>query len=148
MMASSPVRISGFHICSPDTPQFRAARATALLMRGAANRSRVRFHVGETAVDVGFLSNFSWRWLSLNSQHASLFHLGSPTECLYSLRAFGIPADCLPPIPEEGAKDALRKHHKWCLMRQTKEALMEKVGISHLSIVECPRPEDCLFGKG
>jgi oligoribonuclease (3'-5' exoribonuclease) len=64
------------------------------------------------------------------------------------LRTFGIPTDSLPTILEEGAKDALRKLDKWCLMRQTKEGLMEKIGISNLTIVECPFPEDCLFGKG
>jgi hypothetical protein len=46
MMASVPIRFTGFHLCYPDTPQFKAARAMALLMMGAANRSRVRFHFG------------------------------------------------------------------------------------------------------
>lgn len=46
MVEGAPVRISALHICSLDSPQFLATRATALLMMGASNRSRVRFHTG------------------------------------------------------------------------------------------------------
>jgi hypothetical protein len=96
---------------------------------------------------------FSPLFFDLGPNHAMFLRLsstflGSPSECLYSLRTFGIPTDSLPTIPEEGAKDALRNHYKWCLMRQTKEGLVEKIGISHLLIVDCSYREDCLFGKG
>ena len=50
VLRAMPVRFSGFHICIPDTPLFHAARATALLMLGAQNRLRVRFHVGKFEV--------------------------------------------------------------------------------------------------
>ncbi|KAG7338022.1 hypothetical protein IV203_022479 [Nitzschia inconspicua] len=118
VLNSSPIRMSALHICSPGTPSSKAAKSTALLMMGARNRLRVRLHVG------------------------------SPTDCLHSLKTFGIPAECLPPIPEMGTTDTLRKHLKWCLMRQTKEELLKRAGNIPLAIVECPRQEDCLFGKG
>jgi hypothetical protein len=47
LLGSGLVRISGFHICSPDTRHYRAAKATVLLMLGATIRSRTRFHIGE-----------------------------------------------------------------------------------------------------
>jgi hypothetical protein len=115
IMASGLIRL--------DTARDRAARATILLMIGATIRCRVRFHIGEFLSRS--LSPFSPLFFDLGANHAMFLPLsstfaGSPSECLYSLRTFGIPTDSLPAIPEEGAKDALRNHYKWCLTHQTK----------------------------
>jgi hypothetical protein len=123
MLTGMPLKVSAVHICLPENPLLHAARATLLLIIGAKNRKRVRIHVG------------------------------SPVECNYSLKGFGIPADHLPSTPDDCNKDSLRKHYKWCEVRQAKEALMygnclNKNNLQNLAAVECPRQGDCLFGKG
>jgi hypothetical protein len=47
VMNNGLIRISGFHICSPENPHNLATQATVLLMIGASIRSRVRFHIGQ-----------------------------------------------------------------------------------------------------
>jgi hypothetical protein len=83
-------------------------------------------------------------------------HLGSSTECRYSLKQFGIPGEYVPFSSGPSARDEMKIHLQWCQLQQSKEELiyadpsnpahsffdMESV------IVECPQNEDCLFGKG
>jgi len=88
---------------------------------------------------------------------------GSPLECKYSLRSYGIPADQLPTvIPNVHISEnpgALKNHRKWLAMRiATDEAILQNIRFpksnnatncpSIFDVVECPHHEDCLFGKG
>mmetsp|Transcript_23995 Transcript_23995/g.39143 ORF Transcript_23995/g.39143 Transcript_23995/m.39143 type:complete len:338 (+) Transcript_23995:288-1301(+) len=128
-----PLRNASVHLCMPDTPIYHAIKATNQLLMGRENRSRNRLHCG------------------------------SPTECLYSLKAFGLPSDYFPTSVdnENGTdgtsrnggynynhKNTMKNHRKWCKMRKSIEQQIRLDANFQNSIVECPFREDFLVGKG
>ncbi|KAG7371364.1 hypothetical protein IV203_019934 [Nitzschia inconspicua] len=121
-----PVRSSAIHVCFPDTPVCHALKSSLLFLMSKKDRSRTRFH------------------------------LGSPTECRYSLKSFGIPGECVPFSVGPNARDEMKSHQQWCQLQQSKEELLYKDTDDpsrscfemESFVVECPQNEDCLFGKG
>ncbi|KAG7373462.1 hypothetical protein IV203_034186 [Nitzschia inconspicua] len=82
------------------------------------------------------------------SRTRSRFHIGTVTECMYSLKGYGIPVNHLPPNIDISTNDRIMNHLKWCAMRQAKDRLMEENPEALEKIVEIPHHEDYLFGKG
>jgi hypothetical protein len=69
------------------------------------------------------------------------------TECLYSLKGFGIPIKLLPDNLVISSQGGIQNHLKWCAMRRAKERLITINASLAQGIVECPHREDYLFGK-
>jgi hypothetical protein len=130
VMEAVPTRFSAFHLCFPDAPISYICKSALLLTIGKENRSRVRFHIG------------------------------SITECHYSLKSFGIQVHRLPTVLELNTshrKDNITEHTKWLRMQSSKENYIKNIDINYgmdavnyvrLSFIECPYHEDCLFGRG
>jgi len=119
LLQSIPCKYSAVHFCFPPSPMFNAIKATFVLILGKKNRTRVRFHCG------------------------------SPTEMLYSLKTFGIPVDHLPDNFGRSSKQTLKNHLRWCDMLQARDnATNDGYDFEATPVVEYPRLEDCLFGKG
>mmetsp|Transcript_13286 Transcript_13286/g.23902 ORF Transcript_13286/g.23902 Transcript_13286/m.23902 type:complete len:521 (+) Transcript_13286:142-1704(+) len=119
LLQSIPGRYAAIHLCLPDAPLFNAIKGTFMLLMGKANRFRARIHVG------------------------------SPTEIRYSLRSFGIPTECLPVNLENNCKQYLKSHLKWIDTLQAKDIARKNCSLEALSsIIDCPRRQDCLLGKG
>jgi len=130
VMDAVPTRYSAIHLCFPDAPFSYICKSAILLSIGKENRSRVRFHIG------------------------------SITECHYSLKSFGIQVHRLPIVLELNTshrKDNITEHTKWLRMQSSKEDYIRSIDINYgmdavnyvrLSFIECPYHEDCLFGRG
>jgi hypothetical protein len=125
-----PIRYGAIHLCFPDVPASYLCKSAILLTIGKDNRSRVRFHIG------------------------------SITECHYSLKSFGIQVHRLPIVLELNTshrKDNITEHTKWLRMQLSKENYIRNIDINYgmdavnyvrLNFIECPYHEDCLFGRG
>lgn len=139
MVKCFPTRYEAIHLCVPNEPFYNVMKSTLMLLMGKENRMHVRIHVGS--------------------------HL----ECRYSLSTFGIPVNRLPTVLELNRtlrKDNISYHTKWLKMQKAKELEikkihyercrfdastdigMEAVNIFRSEFIECPRYEDCLFGRG
>eukprot|EP00537_Pseudo-nitzschia_pungens_P000664 CAMPEP_0172370992 /NCGR_PEP_ID=MMETSP1060-20121228/40774_1 /TAXON_ID=37318 /ORGANISM="Pseudo-nitzschia pungens, Strain cf. cingulata" /LENGTH=549 /DNA_ID=CAMNT_0013096479 /DNA_START=90 /DNA_END=1739 /DNA_ORIENTATION=+ len=95
-----PSRFSAIHLCLSNHPMCNVVRSAMMLIMGKEARSRVRLHIG------------------------------SLTECQYSLRPFGIPVDRLPSALEFNTthrKDNIANHTKWLRIQRAKEMTIEKI---------------------
>ncbi|KAL3909637.1 MAG: hypothetical protein SGILL_008008 [Bacillariaceae sp.] len=118
IMDACPIHSSAVHYCLPNTPFCHALKTAYLLVIGKRFRSRSRFHVGAT------------------------------TECFYSLKGFGIPVHQIPNNLDFSTREKKKNHIKWVSFRQAKDRLTETNPSLVEDIVECPQPEDYLYGKG
>lgn len=117
IMDACPIHSSAVHYCLPNTPFCHALKTAYLLVIGKRFRSRSRFHVGAT------------------------------TECFYSLKGFGIPVHQIPNNLDFSTREKKKNHIKWVSFRQAKDRLTETNPSLVEDIVECPQPEDYLYGK-
>ena len=141
-----PVKFSAFHLCCPNIPLYDVVKAAVILHFGKEMRLRLRLHVG------------------------------SYTECKYSLKSFGIAVDRLPlnlELWKWSHNVDIKYFRKWLKMRHAKEnaiilrtatilnnnidgrgggggggGVMSAVHRIRSIFTETPHQEDCLFGKG
>mmetsp|Transcript_5086 Transcript_5086/g.14753 ORF Transcript_5086/g.14753 Transcript_5086/m.14753 type:complete len:596 (+) Transcript_5086:130-1917(+) len=149
-----PPKFIAVHLCCPEGPVYDIAKALVTLLIGKENRERLRFHSGSYLECKYNLKTFgipiSRLPVDLNFKERSLSRLQT--------------------------KD-MRNHQRWLGMREAKETIMfaavgrdssgkrineeirMDIGESYTGVmeavkkieskfVECPRQEDCLFGKG
>ena len=86
-------------------------------------------------------------------------------ECKYSIRSFGVNVEgiptVIPGVNSENNQNGMKNHLKWLAMRNKIDAEIVKNATTgainsnrqpspqyYHRFVECPRHEDCLFGKG
>lgn len=112
-LAALPLRITGIHLCLPNTPKYQFAAAAISLIAPSFMRVRVRKH------------------------------LGSVTECKYSLMAYGIPGDQLP-ITASG-RIKTNSHIRWIKTQKERERSI-KMGLAFDGI-DCPLVMDILIGN-
>ncbi len=147
-----PPKFSAVHLCFPAGQFYEIAKAAIMLLMGKENRKRLRLHVG-----------------SYQECKYALRSFGIPVSRL--------PIDLESKFKISKKKQFdLRYHKKWLSMREAKETAMfaaigrdrcgrvvepnnNDIGVSFKGVmvavrdfrskfVECPRHEDCLFGKG
>lgn len=147
-----PPRFSAVHLCFPAGQFYEIAKAAIILLMGKENRKRLRLHVG-----------------SYQECKYALRSFGIPVSRL--------PIDLESKFKISKKKQFdLKYHRKWLSMREAKETAMfaaigrdrrgrtvepnkNDIGVSFKGVmtavrefrskfVECPRHEDCLFGKG
>lgn len=152
MIETIPPKFSAVHLCFPEGQLYEIAKAAFTLFIGKENRQRLRLHVG-----------------SYQECKYSLRSFGIPVGRL--------PVDLVFKGRNSKRKQVdLRNHKKWLCMREAKEAamfadigrdshgrilednidgvegsfkgVMAAVREIRSKFVECPRHEDCLFGKG
>ncbi|KAL3907056.1 MAG: hypothetical protein SGILL_009027 [Bacillariaceae sp.] len=127
----SPVRMSAFHLCLPDTLLAHALKASLIVAGSFQDRMRIRTHVG------------------------------SVTECLYALRSFGIPTKYFPSDLKRRARDYQKDRKRATEQLAAKEAILKQRQQEYEEkgqegpypffapdLILRPRHEDCLFGKG
>jgi hypothetical protein len=147
-----PPKFSAVHLCCPEGRLYDIAKAAVTLLIGKENRQRLRLHVG-----------------SYQECKYALRPFGIPVDRL--------PVDLESKGKTSKRKQFdIKYHKKWLCMREAKEnAMLDAIGrdshgrlvqdtISDIgrsfngimaavreirsNVVECPRHEDCLFGKG
>jgi hypothetical protein len=111
-----PCHPSAVHLMLPDASMYRVVSSVTLLIMGKDQRVRTRIHVG------------------------------SPLECQYKMKYFGIQADLLPTSIHDMSEQSKKKYTQWVHMMQTCD--QERWTQTDESIVDCPFNEDVLFGKG
>jgi hypothetical protein len=129
-----PVRKSAVHMCLPPSPFYHAIQGMYKLLSSVQERTQTRIHVG------------------------------SVTECLYSLKSFGIPVKRFPSNLNIYSRDSLNQQLDWIDFRTAFETmvleprLIESVGVVDTDgggsnfyandVILSPQNEDVLFGKG
>ena len=119
LVDSVPGRFTAIHLLLPDRPLYHCIKATYTLLFGKKNRNHMRMHVGST------------------------------TEILYSLKAFGIPVELLPQNLKRDCRQALIKHNVWVDQLEAKDAArMNGHDFDQNPVYDCPMRKDILLGKG
>lgn len=154
VLKTIPPKFSAFHLCCPEGQLYNIAKAAVTLLIGKDNRERLRFHVG-----------------SYQECKYALRPFGIPVDRLpFELDLRGGKG-------KRKQLENVRNHQKWLKMREAKEnamfaairrdssgsirnsnsnsnngdsftGVMAAVRDIRSKFLECPRHEDCLFGKG
>ena len=152
MIDTIPPKFSAVHLCFPKGQFYEMAKAAVILLIGKESRKRLRLHVG-----------------SYQECKYALRSFGIPVSRL------PIDLDSKFKISKKKQFD-LKYHRKWLSMREAKESaifatigrnssghpfepntdgtgasfagVMSSVREIRSKFMECPRHEDCLFGKG
>lgn len=155
LLLTIPPKFSAVHICCPDGRLYDIARAAVTLLLGKKNRERLRFHIG-----------------SYQECKYALRPFGIPDARL------PIDLDFQGSKAQRRQYEYLRNHQRWLRIREAKENIVftaigrdangmiidpdmrdKSIGESFAGVmaavrhtrskfIECPRHEDCLFGKG
>ena len=153
MIEIIPPKFSAVHLCFPEGTMYEIAKAAIMLLIGKENRQRLRLHVG-----------------SYQECKYALRSFGIPVDRL------PIDLESKAKYVTKNKQYDLKHHRKWLSMRAAKETAMfaaigrdssgrlvnpniKETGGSFKGVmkvareirskfVECPRHEDCLFGKG
>lgn len=153
MIETIPPKFSAVHLCFPEGPLYEIAKAAMMLLIGKENRQRLRLHVG-----------------SYQECKYALRSFGIPVDRL------PVDLDFKPKYATKNKQFDLKYHSKWLSIREAKETamfaaigrdsrgkvvasgrhgvvgsyegVMEAAREIRSKFVECPRHEDCLFGKG
>ncbi len=152
-----PSRFEAIHICMPNDPFFNLIKSTLVLAMGRENRLHVRVHLGSqiecryslatfgipvnrlpTALDLNTTlrkDNITYHTKWLKMQRAKELEIVKIhfERCLNSSFSVGDESD--------NAIFASSAHTR-------KGIGMEAVNIFRSEFIECPRHEDCLFGRG
>ncbi|KAG7348413.1 hypothetical protein IV203_017118 [Nitzschia inconspicua] len=112
--ACMPCRLVACHICIPREPVFR------------------------------FLTSLILMTLGRDGRKATRVHSGTPTELLYALMTFGIPADQMPVTSTGTIKT--KKHLQWLKFLIAKEAA--ELNGEEFDGINCPGVNDVLFSLG
>mmetsp|Transcript_24238 Transcript_24238/g.67133 ORF Transcript_24238/g.67133 Transcript_24238/m.67133 type:complete len:498 (+) Transcript_24238:161-1654(+) len=116
-----PLRWSATHLCIPDDPVFHLIKSLSLFFLGIQGRRMLRIHIG------------------------------TPMECDYKLRCFGLPTDDIPRTSTHKIK--LKNHARLIEVRRTIDEFRLKTQgtnpSTHVQLpgVECPEINCVLFGK-
>ena len=115
------VRISAFHVCTPDTPFYRLRRSFLTMVIGSHNRSRLKLHIG------------------------------TPVELTYKLQNYGIPIEFIPITYTGKIKFIYMKQWlRLRSMIEDQEKLTTATANYNTNsiIVEAPYQNDILFKQG
>jgi len=117
-----PLRWTGVHLCIPDDPVYHVMRSLVLFFLGTNGRRLLRIHVG------------------------------TPIECDYKLRSFGIPTDDIPRTHTHSIK--IKKHARFLKVRKLMDAVVkEAMQTNQMNCalqqpgIECPEINCVLFGR-
>ena len=119
--AAVPLRWSAAHLCIPDDPMFHFVKATLLFILGMNGRRMLRIHTG------------------------------TPIECDYKLRSFGIPTEDIPRTHTHTIKT--RNHARLIKVRKVIDTLVQKAKSKNYHSdafyagIECPEINCIIFGK-
>ncbi len=119
--AAVPLRWSAAHLCIPDDPMFHLLKALVLFFLGLNGRRMLRIHTG------------------------------TPLECDYKLRSFGIPTDDIPRTHTHTLK--LKNHNRLIKVRRAVDSFVEQSVASNeftnirFPGIECPEINCVIFGK-
>mmetsp|Transcript_9316 Transcript_9316/g.23169 ORF Transcript_9316/g.23169 Transcript_9316/m.23169 type:complete len:501 (+) Transcript_9316:122-1624(+) len=119
--AAIPLRWSAAHLCIPDDPLFRILKALVIFFLGLNGRKMLRIHTG------------------------------TPLECDYTLRSFGIPTDDIPRTYTHTIK--VKNHNRFIKVRKSVDAFVEnafasnEVAFMRFPGIECPEVNCVLFGR-
>jgi hypothetical protein len=118
--AAVPLRWSAAHLCIPDDPIYHVLKSLCLFLLGVKGRSMLRIHVG------------------------------TPIECDYKLRSFGIPTDDIPRTHTHTIK--LKNHNKLLKIRKSRDEFIQEAKINKITDIrflgiECPEINCVLFGR-
>lgn len=118
---AAPLRWSAIHLCIPDDPIYNLMKSLLLFFIGSNKRRMLRMHVG------------------------------SPVECDYKLRSFGIPTEDIPRTHTNTIK--LKNHTRLIKGRKVIDSFVEKAMITNgtndvkFPGIECPEINCVLFGR-
>ena len=119
--AAIPLRWAAAHFCIPDDPLFRILQALVIFFLGLHGRKMLRIHTG------------------------------TPLECDYTLRSFGIPTHDIPRTHTHKIK--VKNHNRFIKVRRAVDAFVEKaiasneVAFMRFPGIECPEVNCVIFGK-
>lgn len=117
--AAVPLRWSAAHLCIPNDPLLHVVKALVLFIIGQNGRRILRIHVG------------------------------TPVECDYALRSFGIPTEDIPRTFTHTIKT--KNHARLIKIRRVVDAFVEKASETDEDFrfpgIECPEINCVLFGK-
>eukprot|EP00536_Pseudo-nitzschia_multiseries_P002855 jgi/Psemu1/184434/e_gw1.39.18.1 len=116
-----PLRWSATHLCIPDDPVFHLIKSFVLFLLGLHGRKMLRIHVG------------------------------TPMECDYKLRCFGLPTEDIPRTSTHSIK--LKNHARLLEVRKTIDQFRWQIQGTNFGTdiqlpgIECPEINCVLFGK-
>lgn len=117
--AAIPLRWSAAHLCIPNDPLFHVVKALVLFLIGQNGRRKLRIHIG------------------------------TPVECDYALRSFGIPTEDIPRTFTHTIKT--KNHVRLIKVRKVIDGFVEKAAGTNKDFrfpgIECPEINCVLFGK-
>mmetsp|Transcript_10956 Transcript_10956/g.25949 ORF Transcript_10956/g.25949 Transcript_10956/m.25949 type:complete len:550 (-) Transcript_10956:287-1936(-) len=152
-----PSRFSAIHLCLPNHPMYNVVRSAMMLIMGKEARSRVRLHTGSLTecqyslrpfgIPVGRLPSA----LEFNTTHRK-DNIANHTKWLRIQRAKEMTIEKIMSGDRIGDEEELTAS-KMDGQNTNSEVVdkvdgMEAVYLFRSKFVECPRHEDCLFGRG
>ena len=112
-----PMRWTAAHLCIPNEPVYHAIKSLVIFFLGLNGRRMLRVHAG------------------------------TPVECDYNLRSFGIPTDDIPRTNTGSIK--LKNHTTLIKVQMNMDAFLKEAGSGHgfEPGIECPEIKCVLFGR-
>mmetsp|Transcript_3739 Transcript_3739/g.9787 ORF Transcript_3739/g.9787 Transcript_3739/m.9787 type:complete len:768 (-) Transcript_3739:404-2707(-) len=133
-----PMRMGAYHLCIPSENKSGRVGKKAKAGSGGEGVSSGIAHLIKTMAVISIGSELR--------PHLR-FHTGSVLECFYALQSFGIHSDQIP-VNTSSGKLKTKQHLKWMELRRLKEESLKNDEHKFDRIIECPKQNDVLFGRG
>ena len=125
-----PIRVTGVHYCFPSRSDHNTSRGGSDLLFTKNNK---------LVLMANFYRNFAKQLLT-----RTRVHTGSPVECMYALKTFGIDSKSIPLNTSTNELDVTYLN-QWLQLCQAKETMTTKM---KKQIIDCPNHTDILSGRG
>jgi len=140
-----PIRVTGIHYCFPSRSDHNTSRGGSDV-HGRSSvgtislSSSILFTKNNKLV---LMANF-YRTLAKQLSTYIRVHTGSPVECIYALKTFGIDSNSIPLNTSTNELDVTYLN-QWLQLCQAKETMTTKM---KKQIIDCPNHTDILSGRG